>query len=122
VDRIGHERQSATTQCIANQLGCDVEDPIAEPVAGSSGSVVRLVGMEDVQLARKAYMARAAVAKGLNAGGRDPYRVRVVAMELICARVQLHLSALDAVRGGPKPDRVRTWLAGSFKTLSVDAS
>jgi len=122
VDRIGHERQSATTQCIANQLGCDVEDPIAEPVAGSSGSVVRLVGMQNVQLARKAYMARAAVAKGLNAGGRDPYRVRVVAMELICARVQLHLSALDAVRGGPKPDRVRTWLAGSFKTLSVDAS
>jgi hypothetical protein len=41
--------------------------------------------MQDVQLTRKADVERAAVVKGLHAVGRDPDRVRVVAMELICA-------------------------------------
>ena len=107
LDGIGDERQRATGEGVADELGRDVEDPVAEAVVGPRGAVVRLVGMQDVQLTGQADTARAAVAKGLHAGGRDADRVGVVPVRLERARGEVDLGALDAVRARSEPDRVR---------------
>ena len=52
--RVRDERQRAAAERFANQRRCDVEDPVAEAVGGSRRAVVRLVGMENMQLTRKA--------------------------------------------------------------------
>ena len=43
-------RDIRIVECVVDELGCDVERPIAEPAVCSRGSVVSLVGMQDHQL------------------------------------------------------------------------
>jgi hypothetical protein len=58
---VGDEWQRVVVECIADEFGRDVEDAVAEAILGRGAPVVNLVGVEDVQLTRKADVARAAV-------------------------------------------------------------
>jgi hypothetical protein len=60
LDGIGDEGQCAPAERIADEFGCDVEDAVAEALLGSRSPVMRLVGMQDVQLTGQADAARAA--------------------------------------------------------------
>ena len=121
LDRIGHKRQRGTVESIADEFRRDVQDAVAEAVVGSGGAVVRLVGMQDVQLTGQADAARATVAERLYAGCGDADRVGVVPVRLERAVGQVHLRALQAGRPRPEPNRVAQ-AAGSFKTIGIDAS
>src|SRR5262249_53923194 len=112
------EWQRAIVECIADEFGCDVEDSVAEALLGSRGAVVDLVGMEDVQLSGQAYAARTAVAERLHAGCGDADRVGVVPVRPERAGGEVHLRALEARRARAEANRV----AGSFKTIGIDAS
>ena len=96
-----------TAEGAPDELGRDVEDPVTEAVLGSRAAVVRLVGMQDVQLTGQADTLRAAVAKALHAGRRDADPVGVVPVRIEPARREVDLGALDAVSARSKPDRVR---------------
>jgi hypothetical protein len=121
-DGIGDEWQRATVESITDELGCHVEDPVAEAVVGSRGAVVNLVGMEDVQLTGQADSARHAVPERLHAGGSDADRVEVVPVRLECEGGEVDLCALEAGRARPESNRVRPPVAGSFKTVRIDAA
>ena len=113
---IGDEGERASAERGGDQLGRDVEDPVSESGVRPGRAVVRLVGMEDVELARQADPALAAVVKALDARGRDANSVGVVAMRFEAHACEKHLGALDPRGRGPEPD------AGSFKTVGIDAS
>jgi hypothetical protein len=81
-----------------------------------------LVGMQDVELTGEAHSSRPAVAKSLHAGRRDSDCIGVVPVWLEPTRRKVHLRALDTGRAGSEPDPVRPSVAGSFKTVDVDAS
>ena len=96
LDGIGDERQRATAEGAPDELGRDVEDPATGAVLGSRAAVVRLVGMQDVQLTGQADTLRAAVTKDLHAGRRDADPVGVVPVRIEPARGDVDLCALDA--------------------------
>ena len=54
LDGVGDERQRPAAERATDERRCQVEDPVAEAVLGRRGAVVRLVGVEDVQLAGQA--------------------------------------------------------------------
>jgi hypothetical protein len=120
--RVGDERQRAVAERVADELGRDVEDPVAEAGVGARRAVVDLVGMEHVQLPGQADAARAAVAERLHARGGDADGVRVVPVRREGQLGQVHLGALDAGRGRPEPDRLRPGGARSFKTVGIGAT
>jgi hypothetical protein len=60
--------------------------------------------VKDVHLAGEADVPAAAVAEDLDAGGRDPDRVRVVAVWCEPVTPKLDLGALDARGAGAEPD------------------
>jgi len=116
LDGICDERERATTEGAAHQLGRDVQDPVTEAVAGAGYAIVGFVWVQNVKLAGQADAAGAAIAKRLHPGRRDPDRVHVVPVRLEPMRGEEHFRALDPARARSEPDRVRTPLAGSFKT------
>ena len=107
MDRVGHEGQLAGAERGTDQRRLDVEDPVSEAVRRAGRAVVRLVGVQHMDLAAKASSARAAVAESLHAGGGDSDRIGVVAMGLERARRQVDLGALDPLGALAEPDRVR---------------
>jgi hypothetical protein len=118
--RIGDERERAVAERPAQELGLHVHDPIGEPGVGRRPAVVRLVGVQEVQLAGQADVARAAVAERLHAGRRDPDGVGVVPVGREPAGREPHLGALEARSPGAEPDPVLPLAARSFKTIPVD--
>lgn len=63
-----------------DERGIDINDSVAEAFIGSSPAVMRLVGMQNVALARKAVPALASKVKGLDARKGNANRVCVVTM------------------------------------------
>ena len=122
LDRVGHERQRAAVERLADELGCEIQDPVAEAVVGSRGAVVGLVGVQDVQLAGQADPACAAVAERLHAGGGDADRVAVVPVRRVRRVREVHLGQLETGGAGPEPDRVAPPAAESFKTTGAGAA
>ena len=121
LDGIGDEWERGAVESVADELGRDVEDPVAEAVLGARSPVMHLVGVEDVQLTGQADAAQAAVAEGLHAGGGDADRVGVVTVRLERAGGEIDLRPLEAGRPGTEPNRVPAPVAGSFKTIGIDA-
>src|SRR5215472_15543551 len=68
LDGIGDEWQRAAAEGVADEFWCQVEDAVPEAGAGCGGAVVRLVGMQDVQLPGQADTARTAVPECLHPG------------------------------------------------------
>jgi len=122
LDRIGDERQCGTVECVADELGCEVERPVAEALVSSRCSVMGLVRVEDHELPRQGDAPRAAVAKRLHAGPGNANRVGVVAVRLERARGEIHLRALETERACPEANRVAPLVARSFKTIGIDAA
>jgi hypothetical protein len=122
LDGIGDERQRAAVECIVDELGRDVEDAVAEAVVGSRRPVVCLVGMQDLQLSRETDPPRAAVAERLHSGCGDADRVGVVPVRLEREGGEVHLCTFEAGRARAEPNRVTPTVAGSFKTIGIDAA
>jgi hypothetical protein len=73
--------------------------------------------MEEVELARQADAACAAVAELLHAGRRDPEGVRVVSVEGESGTGEARLDPLDPGRARPDADGIGA--ARTFKTAGV---
>ena len=91
---------------LAQKLGLDIQDAVGEAGVGRGLAVVRLVGIQEVQLAGQADVAPAPVAKGLHAGRGDPDRVGVVPVRREPAGRKVHLRALEP--GAPAPIRIES--------------
>jgi hypothetical protein len=122
LDGIGHEWQRAIFECIADEFGCDVEDPVAESVLGSRGAVMGFVRVQEMELSRQANTPGAAVVEGLHADSGDADRVRVVSVRLEGAGAEVDGRAFETGRTWPGANRVASPFAGSFKTIGIDAS
>lgn len=77
---IGDEGQRSAAQRGLHQRRVQVEDPVAEALAGAGRAVVHLVGVQHVPLAGQAEPLFAPVAERLHAREREPDRVGVVAV------------------------------------------
>lgn len=107
---------------VADDLGRDVDGAVPEAVVRSGGPVVRLVGMQDRQLAGQADAPRAAVAERLHPGGGEADRIGVVPVRLERAGGQVHLGALEADRARSEPNRVAPPAAGPLEAIDIDAA
>src|SRR5258708_21730280 len=89
-----------------DERGIDINDSVAEAFIGSSPAVMRLVGMQNVALARKAVPALASKVKGLDARKGNADRVCVVAMRGKSLTMEIGLHAFDSLGSRRDPDAI----------------
>ena len=103
-------------QRFLDKPGIDVDDPVAKTCIGARPAVVRLVGMQDVALARKAVPPLAPEAERLDARKGNADRIGVVAMRGKSLTMEVRLHALDPFGARRDPDAIAAAFAQSFKT------
>ena len=119
---VGDEREGSVAERLAQELRLGVEDAVGEAGIGRRPAVVRLVRVQEVQLAGQADVAPAPVAEGLHARRRDPDRIGVMPVRREPAGREPHLGALEPRSAGAEPDRVLPCAARSFKTIPVGSA
>ncbi len=119
---VSNEGKRRAVERFADEVGCDIEDAIAQARLRASSAVVQLIRVQHVQLPRQRDALRTAIAEPLHAGQRDADRVAVVAMRFIRARGQEDLGTLETRAAGAEADPVPARPARSFKTTRIDAS
>lgn len=110
------EGQRIAVQRLLHKTGIDVDDPVAKTCIGACPAVVRLVGMEDVALARKAVPPRAPEAERLNARKDKADCIGVVAMRGKRLTMEVRLHAFDPFGARHDPDAIAAAFAQPFKT------
>jgi threonine/homoserine/homoserine lactone efflux protein len=109
---MSNKGQRTASQRVLDNPRIDVDDPVAETFFGARPAVMRLVGMQDVALTRKAVPALAPEAKRLDARKGDADRIGVVAMQAKRRTMEVSLQAFDPFGTRRDPDAI----AQSFKT------
>jgi threonine/homoserine/homoserine lactone efflux protein len=126
-DRMRDKRQRPAAERFLDQAGVDIDDPVDESLSCSRAAIMRLVRMQDVELAGQAVPFFVSEPERLNTGQRHPDRIGVMPVGRKRLAVQMRLHALDALGSRSEPDTSsvvsqflpRSPFAQSFKTRFV---
>ena len=114
------KRQRLAPERFLDEGGIDIGDPVAEAFIGSRAAVMRLIGMQDVALAREAVPSLSPKVKGLDARKGNTDRVCVVAMRGKRLTMEMGLHAFDSLGSRRDFDAISATIAGTaYRAVGV---
>lgn len=126
-DRMRDERQRLAAERFLDQAGIDIDNSVNKSLGCSCAAVMRLVRMQDMELAGPAMPFFISEPERLNPRQSHPDRIGVMPVGRKSLAVKMSLHALDALRSRSEPDTSsvvgeifpRAAFAQSFKTRFV---